>query len=88
MSGATNPTLLANTAPLWVGLGALIFFREKLSLMFWAGLLLAMADAVFSLGLDRLRSVSLGVGTLSGRPASSMAATHSSRNEAEKASIR
>jgi drug/metabolite transporter (DMT)-like permease len=66
MSGATNPTLLANTAPLWVGLGALVFFREKLNLRFWAGLLLAMAGAVFILGLDSLRAVSLGTGTLSG----------------------
>jgi drug/metabolite transporter (DMT)-like permease len=66
MSGATNPTLLANTAPLWVGLGALIFFREKLSRTFWAGLLLAMAGAVVVLGLDSLRAVSFGVGTLLG----------------------
>jgi drug/metabolite transporter (DMT)-like permease len=65
-SGATNPTLLANTAPLWVGLGALVFFREKLNLRFWAGLLLAMAGAVFILGLDSLRAVSLGAGTLLG----------------------
>ncbi len=66
MSGATNPTLLANTAPLWVGLGALVFFREKLNLKFWGGLLLAMAGAAFILGLDSLRAVSLGIGTLSG----------------------
>ena len=52
MSGATNPTLLANTAPLWVGLGALVLFRERLTVMFWAGLLLAMAGAVVILGLD------------------------------------
>jgi len=66
MSGATNPTLLANTAPLWVGLGALLFFREKLSPTFWAGLLLAMAGAVVVLGLDSLRAVSFGLGTLLG----------------------
>lgn len=66
MSGATNPTLLANTAPLWVGLGALLFFREKLSRMFWVGLLLAMAGAVVVLGLDSLRAASFGLGTLLG----------------------
>ena len=66
MSGATNPTLLANTAPLWVGLGALVFFREKLNLKFWSGLLLAMAGAILILGVDSLRAVSLGVGTLFG----------------------
>ena len=66
ISGATNPTLLANTAPLWVGLGALAFFREKLGLRFWAGLLLAMSGAVVILGLDSLQAVSLGTGTLLG----------------------
>ncbi len=66
MSGATNPTLLANTAPLWVGLGALILFRERLNGVFWAGLSLAMAGAAVILGLDSLRAVSFGVGTLLG----------------------
>ncbi len=66
LSGATNPTLLANTAPLWVGLGALFFFREKLNAMFWAGLLLAMTGAVVILGLDSLRAASFGLGTLLG----------------------
>jgi drug/metabolite transporter (DMT)-like permease len=66
LSGATNPTLLANTAPLWVGLGALLLFRERLNGVFWTGLLLAMAGAALILGLDSLRAVSLGVGTLFG----------------------
>ncbi|MEW5987174.1 MAG: DMT family transporter [Chloroflexota bacterium] len=66
LSGATNPTLLANTAPLWVGLGALLIFREKLSAAFWLGLLLAISGAVVILGLDTLRGASLGVGTLLG----------------------
>jgi drug/metabolite transporter (DMT)-like permease len=66
LSGATNPTLLANTAPLWVGLGALILFQERLQATFWVGLLLAMTGAVVILGLDSLRAVSFGVGTLFG----------------------
>ncbi len=66
LSGATNPTLLANTAPLWVGLGTLILFRQRLKAKFWAGLLLATTGAVVILGLDSLRAVSLGVGTLLG----------------------
>jgi drug/metabolite transporter (DMT)-like permease len=66
MSGATNPTLLANTAPLWVGLGALVFFREKLSAWFWGGLLLALAGAVIVLGDDALHAASLGWGSLYG----------------------
>ncbi len=66
LSGATNPTLLANTAPLWVGLGALVLFRERLKVMFWVGLLLAMTGAAVILGLDSLRAVSFGLGTLFG----------------------
>ena len=66
LSGATNPTLLANTAPLWVGLGALILFRERLKAMFWVGLMLAMTGAAIILGLDSLRAVSFGLGTLFG----------------------
>lgn len=60
ISGATNPTLMGNTAPLWVGLGALIFFREKLNRTFWLGLFLAIGGAVVILGLDALSNVGLG----------------------------
>jgi drug/metabolite transporter (DMT)-like permease len=66
MSGATNPTLLANTAPLWVGLGAFFIFRERLPAAFWIGLLIAMFGAALILGLDALRSLSLGLGTFFG----------------------
>ena len=66
LSGAANPTLLANTAPLWVGLGALVLLRERLNATFWAGLLLAMTGAVVILGLDSLRAMSFRVGTLFG----------------------
>ena len=31
LSGATNPTLLLNTAPLWVGLGAVILWEDDAS---------------------------------------------------------
>jgi drug/metabolite transporter (DMT)-like permease len=66
LSGATNPTLMANTAPVWVGLGALIFFRERLGAVFWLGLALAMSGAVLILGLDALSAATLGLGTFLG----------------------
>lgn len=66
LSGATNPTLLLNTAPLWVGLGALIIFRERLSTTFWQGLALAVSGALVVLGFDSLRDLSFGFGTLMG----------------------
>lgn len=51
-AGATIPTLLGNTAPLWVGLGAWLLFRENLKPAFWLGLGLAMLGALVVLGLD------------------------------------
>jgi drug/metabolite transporter (DMT)-like permease len=66
ISGATNPTLLANTAPLWVGLGAYLFFGERRGRAFWLGLLLAFVGAALILGLDALQAFSVGLGTLFG----------------------
>lgn len=70
LSGATNPTLLANTAPLWVGLGAVLIFKERLPRQFWLGLLLALLGAGIVLGLDAFRGFDLGLGTLLGLVAS------------------
>lgn len=53
MSGATIPTLLGNTAPLWVGLGALLIFKEKLGRLFWWGVLLAFVGVVMIVGLPQ-----------------------------------
>lgn len=66
LGGATNPTLMGNTAPVWVGLGAMLFFKERLPLRFWTGLLLAIAGAALILGLDVIQSFSLGLGTFFG----------------------
>jgi len=66
LSGATNPTLLLNTAPIWVGLGALILFRERLSKKFWIGLMVALSGALVVLGLDSLSAFALGLGTFFG----------------------
>lgn len=66
LSGATNPTLLVNTAPLWVGLGALIFLKENLSQKFWIGLFLALIGTGIILGIDSLKNLTLGFGSLFG----------------------
>lgn len=66
LSGAVNPTLMGNTAPLWVGVGAMVFFKERLSLLFWLGVLLTMVGAVVILVGDAMENISLGVGTLLG----------------------
>lgn len=61
---AANATLLGNTAPLWVALGAWLLFRERLSGRFWFGLLLALAGATLILGTDFIRHPRLGIGDL------------------------
>jgi drug/metabolite transporter (DMT)-like permease len=61
---AANATLLGNTAPLWVALGAWLLFRERLSGRFWLGLLLALAGATLILGTDFLLHPRLGIGDL------------------------
>jgi drug/metabolite transporter (DMT)-like permease len=66
MSGAANPTLLANTAPVWVGLGALVLFHESLPPAFWIGLAVALVGAIVILGLDAIQATSLGVGSFFG----------------------
>lgn len=66
LSGATNPTLMANTAPIWVGVGAWLLFGERQSRKFWLGLLLALAGAVVVLGVDSFESLDVGGGTLLG----------------------
>jgi drug/metabolite transporter (DMT)-like permease len=61
---AANATLLGNTAPLWVALGAWLLFREKLDGRFWLGLGLALAGATLILGTDFLLHPRLGIGDL------------------------
>ena len=62
LSGATVPTVMANMAPLWVGLGAMAFFGERPRIWFWIGLLISGAGAVLVIGLDALRGFSFGLG--------------------------
>jgi drug/metabolite transporter (DMT)-like permease len=66
LAGATIPTLFANTSPLWVGLGALVIFREKVRPGFWLGLLLALTGAVLILGVGDSQSEHLLEGVLLG----------------------
>lgn len=66
LGGATNPTLMANTAPLWVGLGALLFFGERRRGLFWFGLALAMVGAAVVLGSATFQASEFGLGTLFG----------------------
>ena len=61
---AASATLLGNTAPLWVALGAMLIFREQLKRKYWLGLFLAMAGASLIVGADFLLHLRLGMGDL------------------------
>ncbi|MCB0130972.1 MAG: DMT family transporter [Caldilineaceae bacterium] len=60
LSGAANPTLMANTSPIWVALGALLIFHEKLTPMFWGGLCLTLLGALTIFGADLSGDAGLG----------------------------
>ncbi len=64
--GATIPTVLANTAPIWVGLGALLFFREQLGIGFWYGLTLATIGAVMLADVTQLYDLAQNKGSFYG----------------------
>jgi len=66
ISGAATPTLMANTAPIWVGLGSMLIFHERLTKIFWFGLALAMFGALMVLGAEFNEGIQLGLGTLLG----------------------
>lgn len=51
-TSVANAVLLGNTAPVWVGLGAIVLFRQHLRRQFWWGVALAMAGAGLIVGLD------------------------------------
>jgi len=61
---AANATLLVNTNPLWVALGAWLIFREKLSKAFWIGLSIALLGAALVVGGDFFIHTRLGIGDL------------------------
>jgi drug/metabolite transporter (DMT)-like permease len=61
-TSAATATLLDNTAPIWVGLGALIFFHEKLGRRYWVGVALALAGAAVVTGFRLSAGMSLNTG--------------------------
>ena len=52
LTSAATATLLDNTAPIWVGIGAMIFFGERLRWRYWAGLGLALTGAAVVTGFN------------------------------------
>lgn len=61
---AANATLLGNTAPLWVALGAWLILKQKLAPAFWRGLVVTLTGAALIMGADFLLHPRFGIGDL------------------------
>jgi drug/metabolite transporter (DMT)-like permease len=75
MSNATLPTLMANLAPVWVGIGAMIVFREKNNALFWTGLAVAIGGVVLLMSKDLFSANGILKGALLGSGAGLFYAT-------------
>ena len=66
LTNATQGTLLTNLAPIWVGLIAFLFFKNKPRRSFWLGTLFAIAGIVVFIGIDVFLSLSFDRGFILG----------------------
>jgi drug/metabolite transporter (DMT)-like permease len=64
LTSAATATLLANNAPIWVGLGALLFFKERLAPRFWFGLALSLLGMALIVGSQGWRNLNFNHGDL------------------------
>lgn len=74
--GATISTLMANLAPVWVGLFSLLFLRKRSGLWFWLGTFIALAGMVILVGFSNLLTLQLNIGILYATLASMLYATY------------
>jgi drug/metabolite transporter (DMT)-like permease len=64
LTSAATATLLANNAPIWVGLGTMLLFHERLSFSFWLGLGIALVGMALIVGGEAWRHLRLNAGDL------------------------
>lgn len=62
LSKASVSTLLANLAPVWVGLGSLFFLKEKPTRLFWIGTIISIVGVIFIIGVNQIFQASLNLG--------------------------
>jgi drug/metabolite transporter (DMT)-like permease len=61
---ATVSTLIANLAPVWVGLFSFLIFRKKSGLLFWIGTAIAITGMVVLVGYHPVLNLELNAGIL------------------------
>jgi len=59
---ATVSTLIANLAPLWVGLMSYLFLRKKSGALFWIGTFIAITGMVVLVGLNNVAHLQINLG--------------------------
>jgi len=64
LSKATISTLLANLAPVWVGIGALLFMKEKPSGIFWIGTVISIIGVTVIIGFNQVMQANLNFGNV------------------------
>ena len=64
LTSAATATLLDNMAPLWVGLGAVLLFKERLRGRYWAGLGVALIGAAAVTGFNPVSATAISRGDL------------------------
>jgi drug/metabolite transporter (DMT)-like permease len=62
LSKAAISTLLANLAPVWVGLGSIFIFKEKPKVIFWIGTAVAIFGVIVIVGIDKVYHTKLSLG--------------------------
>ncbi len=62
LSSATQASLLTNLAPVWVGIGAYFFLKDKPRLNFWIGTLIALFGMVLLVGWEYVINFSFDEG--------------------------
>jgi drug/metabolite transporter (DMT)-like permease len=64
LTSAATATLLANNAPIWVGLISLVIFKERLPKRFWYGLLLSIIGLNVLIGFQAWQSMDFNRGDI------------------------
>lgn len=62
MTKASISTLLANLAPVWVGLGTLLLLKEKVGRFYWPGVSIAILGIILIIGTDIFSDFNLSLG--------------------------
>lgn len=61
---ASTATILANNAPIWVGLGTIIFFKKKLKFQYWLGVILSVIGIILTIGVANIFNLKVNLGVV------------------------